>query len=518
MKHGPIALLDESTPVICVATDSPVLEKVLSNVEEVRARGAQTIAIATAGDERAAEVADETIEVAAHRLDPAADRRDPAAAAARLRHRPRPRPQRRPAAQPGQDRHGRVNRPASDAPSLGCPLREAPSRPPSRCSRPAALAVAGCGGGSGGCSGTDPASVAPPKRPVFIDATVQPEGEAKANIEALAQKIAGVDDLGELIVERTRKLRRRRRRRARLRKGSRTVAGRERRASSSQDYEGDDFEGYGAAIQTTDEDAAQDFIDEQIEADDEAAEDGSYEGVDFKVEEDETTIGVFDGLVVFAEDEATFKAMVDASDGETWPVTRHYTDAVADVPERQRRRRLRRHRRPDRRIRRRDRRRNRSLPRRRRDRTRRSDRGRQPRPRLRPDRDRPQHRPQRRQPAVGRRLRAARLAAGRPRSPPSPRPISASASTKDRPDRRTEGIPGEVPPNQLKKRPEASRASTSNRSPPRSATSASSSPATAKTPSAAPWCSTTEDANASDEHGLQHRPLLRSTGTLRRSP
>jgi len=65
MKHGPIALLDESTPVICVATDSPVLEKVLSNVEEVRARGAQTIAIATAGDERVREVADETIEVAA---------------------------------------------------------------------------------------------------------------------------------------------------------------------------------------------------------------------------------------------------------------------------------------------------------------------------------------------------------------------------------------------------------------------------------------------------------------------
>ncbi len=64
MKHGPIALLDESTPVVCVATDSPVLEKVLSNVEEVRARGAQAIAIATVGSERAGEVADETIAVA----------------------------------------------------------------------------------------------------------------------------------------------------------------------------------------------------------------------------------------------------------------------------------------------------------------------------------------------------------------------------------------------------------------------------------------------------------------------
>jgi len=64
MKHGPIALLDESTPVVCVATESPVLDKVLSNVEEVRARGAETIAIATEGCERVADVADATIEVA----------------------------------------------------------------------------------------------------------------------------------------------------------------------------------------------------------------------------------------------------------------------------------------------------------------------------------------------------------------------------------------------------------------------------------------------------------------------
>jgi glucosamine--fructose-6-phosphate aminotransferase (isomerizing) len=64
MKHGPIALLDESTPVVCVATDSPVLDKVLSNVEEVRARGAATIAIATEGATRVAEVADQTVEVA----------------------------------------------------------------------------------------------------------------------------------------------------------------------------------------------------------------------------------------------------------------------------------------------------------------------------------------------------------------------------------------------------------------------------------------------------------------------
>ncbi|MGH2927859.1 MAG: glutamine--fructose-6-phosphate transaminase (isomerizing), partial [Solirubrobacteraceae bacterium] len=63
MKHGPIALLDENTPVVVVATESPVLEKVVSNMQEVRARGARVIAIATEGDERIAEHADEVIRV-----------------------------------------------------------------------------------------------------------------------------------------------------------------------------------------------------------------------------------------------------------------------------------------------------------------------------------------------------------------------------------------------------------------------------------------------------------------------
>jgi glucosamine--fructose-6-phosphate aminotransferase (isomerizing) len=61
MKHGPIALLDESTPVVCVATDSPVLEKMLSNVAEVRARGADVIAVATEGSEAVAEFADQVL-------------------------------------------------------------------------------------------------------------------------------------------------------------------------------------------------------------------------------------------------------------------------------------------------------------------------------------------------------------------------------------------------------------------------------------------------------------------------
>jgi glucosamine--fructose-6-phosphate aminotransferase (isomerizing) len=61
MKHGPIALLDEETPVVCVATNSHVYEKVVSNIQEVRARGAHVIAIATDGNEDIQHHADDVI-------------------------------------------------------------------------------------------------------------------------------------------------------------------------------------------------------------------------------------------------------------------------------------------------------------------------------------------------------------------------------------------------------------------------------------------------------------------------
>jgi glucosamine--fructose-6-phosphate aminotransferase (isomerizing) len=51
MKHGPIALVDENMPVVFIATRDRVYEKILSNIEEVRARGGCIIAVATEGDE-----------------------------------------------------------------------------------------------------------------------------------------------------------------------------------------------------------------------------------------------------------------------------------------------------------------------------------------------------------------------------------------------------------------------------------------------------------------------------------
>lgn len=196
----------------------------------------------------------------------------------------------------------------------------------------AALLVIGCGGGDDdGSNGTDPAGVAPAQVPVFIDFMLRPEGETKADIDALAKEIAGVDNLGELIVEQ-------------LGSSASGDGGEfdfdkevepwlgDQGGLFLQEYEDEDFEGFGAAIQTSDEGAARDFVNQQVEAGDEDFEDGSYKGVDFKVQEDETTIGVFDGLFVFAEDEAIFREMVDASNGDNLAGEEAYTSTTSDLP------------------------------------------------------------------------------------------------------------------------------------------------------------------------------------------
>jgi glucosamine--fructose-6-phosphate aminotransferase (isomerizing) len=61
MKHGPIALLDEGTPVVVVATNIHVYDKIVSNIQETRARGAHVIAIATEGNEDIQHHADDVI-------------------------------------------------------------------------------------------------------------------------------------------------------------------------------------------------------------------------------------------------------------------------------------------------------------------------------------------------------------------------------------------------------------------------------------------------------------------------
>src|SRR4029077_7922340 len=58
MKHGPIALIDEQMPVVAIAPNDHVFEKMIGNVQEDKARGASVIAITTEGDSRMAEILD----------------------------------------------------------------------------------------------------------------------------------------------------------------------------------------------------------------------------------------------------------------------------------------------------------------------------------------------------------------------------------------------------------------------------------------------------------------------------
>ena len=65
MKHGPIALIDENMPVVFVATHHQLYKKIISNIEEVKARNGRIIAVVTEGDDTVVKIAEEVIKVPA---------------------------------------------------------------------------------------------------------------------------------------------------------------------------------------------------------------------------------------------------------------------------------------------------------------------------------------------------------------------------------------------------------------------------------------------------------------------
>jgi uncharacterized protein DUF3352 len=195
----------------------------------------------------------------------------------------------------------------------------------------AALLVAACGGGNSD-SGKDPADAAPPGAPVFIEVSIQPEGEIAENVSSLAEKVAGIDSIGALIAEEL----------------ERSVADEggeldfekevepwlgDEAGLFLQEYDGDDFNGAGVALQVADEGEAEDFLDKTIEESDETYEDGSFEGVDFHSDEEGSTLGLTEGLLLYAQDEAVFKQMVTALDGENLASIGSFEDATSEVPD-----------------------------------------------------------------------------------------------------------------------------------------------------------------------------------------
>lgn len=175
----------------------------------------------------------------------------------------------------------------------------------------ATLAIAGCGGG-GGSSSADPASVAPPQTPFYLEATLQPDAETSEKVNALAEQIAGIENVGELIVEELES----------------SDSGNpvdfekevepwlgEKAGLFFERYDGEDFQGYGIAIETTDSGAAQEFIEDQPKS-----EEGSFAGV----------IG---DLLVITPNEAAFKAAEKAGEGESLADRDNFTSTIDQAPD-----------------------------------------------------------------------------------------------------------------------------------------------------------------------------------------
>ena len=304
MKHGPIALLDESTPVVAVATDSPVLEKMLSNVEEVRARGADVVAIATRGL-RQGRARSPTRPSSCPRPTGSCSRSSPCSRCSCSR-----------TTSPGSTAststsRGTWRRPSPSSRSASdAALREASCTDRHPCaaaarSRPSPPAAAEATTRSDG-----PASLVPADAPVYFEAVVKPEGEAAESAEAALGKITDEDDPGQALIDQIEQAAKDDGERPQLRGGHRALARRERRRLS--DAASPTTSEAVLIIETTDADKGIEYISSQEDA---TGEEKEYEGVTYQLDDDGDAFGKIDDFIVFG-DEAGFKKTVDTADGD----------------------------------------------------------------------------------------------------------------------------------------------------------------------------------------------------------
>ena len=199
----------------------------------------------------------------------------------------------------------------------------------------AALAVAaliaipaGCGG-DGGSSGSEVAELAPPRTPVFVEGVLRPTGELKSNTEAAAERIAGIDNLGDFVVSGLESSARDDGEPVDFAKEIEPWLG-ERAAVFFERLEDDELTELGIVVESTDPDATQEFIETQVEDSDEPYKSGSYEGVDYEVGGDEdNAIGVVGDFLLIADDEKVFADAVDASQGDSLAAEDTFSEAIS---------------------------------------------------------------------------------------------------------------------------------------------------------------------------------------------
>jgi hypothetical protein len=168
--------------------------------------------------------------------------------------------------------------------------------------------VAGCGSSS---SGSKVAELAPPGAPVFVEGTLQPEGELKSNTDAIAERVAGIDNLGEYIVEKLESSARDEGEPIDFAKEIEPWLGERAGVFFEQLEEGNDFNGAGAIVESTDTAATQEFVDKHGE---------DNEG---------KVVGLVGDFLVIAEDQKVFDEVEEASEGESLAAEDTFSKALA---------------------------------------------------------------------------------------------------------------------------------------------------------------------------------------------
>jgi Protein of unknown function (DUF3352) len=190
----------------------------------------------------------------------------------------------------------------------------------------ALLTLAGCGGDS---SGSKLADLAPPGAPIFVEGTLRPTGELKANADAIAQQVGGVDNLGDLIVEELESSAREDGEPFDYAKEVEPWLGERGGLFFEGLDEEDDPTGLGMIVESTDTEATQEFIDGQVEGSKDPYKSGSYEGVDYEVGgDDDNVVGVVGDFLATGEDEKVFREIVDASAGDALSDEDSFSEAI----------------------------------------------------------------------------------------------------------------------------------------------------------------------------------------------
>jgi uncharacterized protein DUF3352 len=190
-----------------------------------------------------------------------------------------------------------------------------------------AAAIAGCGGG-GGSSPADLAAFAPPESPIYFQVMLRPPEPTKANVNSIAKRVGGIDDLGEFVVSKLEESARDSGESFDFEKEVEPWLG--ERAAILFTGQGLDNEDADFVIESTDPQRTQSFIDSQARSSRQAYTEATYKGVHFKVGgKDDNALGVVDGALVRTPDEKEFQQIVDATSEESLADEKRFQDAFS---------------------------------------------------------------------------------------------------------------------------------------------------------------------------------------------